>query len=249
MKINFTQIFQDSWHFIQNQKRISLFLFIIQFVSALLIAFLGSVLLSDNDITISANQLPELSTYGNVAILFVVKQILYLFAACWSLMIVHQISRQQFLSYGQSAVQTSKRFLGTLIVNVLVALPMLIGLVESLLAMQQKTSPSVFSLFAILIGMVFFVRLCLAPVHYLMSEYGISATIQQFWQQGKGRAAPLFIYCLLVYLAQPLLEAQLGALLASNLIFSVIGLAISTAINTFLLIVTYRFYTLFLQKD
>lgn len=249
MKINFTHIFQDSWHFIQNQMRTSVFLFIIQFASALFIAFLGSLLLSGNTISVSANPLPQLNEYWSFVLLFIVKQVAYLFIGCWSLMVIHQISHQQFQSYGHSALQTGGRFWGALVVNILIASPILIGLVESLLAMQQKTQPSMISLFAIMIGIIFFVRLCLAPVHYLLNTNRIGTAIQQFWQMGKGRAAPLFIYCLLIYLAQPLLEAQLSLWLASNLVFSVIGLGISTAVNTFLLIVSYRFYTLFSQKD
>ena len=247
MTINFTRIFQDSWHFVQNQKNSILVLFLLQFIAVLGTDLALSAVLPADALVSNNNGLPKFNFTLDFALVAMLRQLLFLFVAAFSLMTIHQISVGQFSRFAQSASQTLKRFAGLLIVDLVITLPILIGAIEVLVASQQGSAPSLLSLIAMLVGIFFFVRLCLAPLHYLTQPVSAMDAIRQTWAAGIKRSLPLVIYAALIYFVQPLLESQLSVL-AGNFIFDLIFIALSSALNVYLLVVSYRFYSLFMLE-
>ncbi|POY42858.1 hypothetical protein [Avibacterium endocarditidis] len=72
--------------------------------------------------------------------------------------------------------------------------------------------------------------------------------LKNSWLSGVKRAAPLFIYCLLIYVVLPFVVRRISSL-SDNLVFDVVMLFLSAVVGVFSLLFTYRFYTLFMRKD
>ena len=84
-------------------------------------------------------------------------------------------------------------------------------------------------------------------MHYLLTDAGISTSAKITWRAAMGRVSSLFIFSLLIYVLVPLAESFLISF-SSNAIMAVITGIIAALINVFALVVTYRFYTLFIAK-
>ena len=235
----------------QNEKRNILLLSMLYFFVDIIMVWLQFVMLpneivmslSNNQIasTISEEQGIDLVTF------FFLKQFIYIFISAWCLVTIHQISLRQFNTVLQSFASTLKRIWGALLLSFLIFIPILVGLTEAMIAIQQKVQPSIISLFAIIIGIGLYIRLCLAPVHYLLTDAGISTSAKITWRAAMGRVSSLFIFSLLIYVLVPLAESFLISF-SSNAIMAVITGIIAALINVFALVVTYRFYTLFIVK-
>ena len=137
--------------------------------------------------------------------------------------------------------------MGAILLSFLIFIPILIGLTEAIIAIQQKVQPSILSLFAMVIGIGLYIRLCLASVHYLLTNDSISHSAKITWRAAMGRVSVLFIFCLLIYVLIPFVENFLTAF-SSNAIMALISGILVALINVFALVVTYRFYTLFISK-
>ncbi|WP_373100376.1 MULTISPECIES: hypothetical protein [Pasteurellaceae] len=254
MPINFTQIFQDSWNFMRNQQKITLQFSAFFFVVAFAVNLLASNLLPANIMPDEAgSNAADLEVVGNlmlskdIVVLGVVQVLLNLFISCWGIMTFHQLSERRRLSLGQTLNMTAKRFAGVFFINLIIVFPLVIGLAESLVALIGKNAPSLFSVFTITLGIFIFIRLNLATVHYLITQTGLAQTLKVIWLSGFKRTGVLFIYCLLIYFALPLIVRNIAAL-SDNMLFDIVISFIISAINVFSLIFSYRFYTLFMQK-
>lgn len=249
MKINFTQVLQDSWNFFRNQQRIML-----QFVTILFTVQIARVLLSPPMIPQKAlttpNALPDLSKIDASGFLlsFIITQLITTFIAAWGLMTIHKISQQNYRTLGESFRATLPRFTGVIILELLMVMPMLLGLFEIGAAVLTKTEPSIMSIFALFIGIWFFIRLNLSTAHYITTQDGIGKSLQKIWLQGRNQKGALFIYTLLVYVIVPILIFQL-MMMFNNLIFGMIISILAAALNILMLVVTYRFYSLFMKES
>ncbi|OOF46752.1 hypothetical protein BKK51_01400 [Rodentibacter trehalosifermentans] len=247
MKINFTQILQDSWNFFRNQQKT-----MFQFVSILFMVQVLSVLLSPSMVSnsvISTDTLPQFveENAPSIALSFLMTQLMTTFIASWGLMTIHQISGQNDRTLGQTFQATLPRFFGVIMLDLIIIAPMLLGIVEMIAAVLTKTSPSIISLVAVIFGMGFFIRLNLSTTHYLTTQDNIGQSLRKIWLQGKNQKTALLIYALLVYFVTPLLIFQLS-MIFDHLIFSVLLSIFAAALNIFILVVTYRFYTLFMKE-
>lgn len=250
MNINFTQIFQDCWNFMRNQKKITQQFIFFFFISSLIFYFLLTSVVPMPEITQANGQnlpLPS-SISAQFVLIGVAQQLVSLFISSWGILTFHRISVQQQNPLNQSAVLTLQRFVGVVTVSVIGFIPLMIGLVESLFAILQGQSPSILSLVAMLLGFFIFVRLSLASTEYLIQPVGIMQALKNSWLSGVKRSAPLFIYCLLIYVVLPFVVRRISSL-SDNLVFDVIMLFVSAAVGVFSLLFTYRFYTLFMHKD
>lgn len=99
-----------------------------------------------------------------------------------------------------------------------------------------------------LVGIWFFVRLNLTAVHYLSTQDDIKQTIQKIWIKGRSRKNVLFIYTLLVYFLAPILVFQLTTF-SNNVLFDMVIGILSAILNIFMLVITYRFYSLFIKEE
>lgn len=249
MKINFTQVLQDSWHFFRNQQKTML-----RFVSILLIVQIASALFSPS--LISQETLPadakslDLTQINAVGFLtsFIITQLITTFIGVWGLMTIHQISQQNYRTLGESLKAALPRFVGIIILEIIMVTPMVLGLSEISVAYFTKADPSMMSLFAIIVGIWFFIRLNLSTVHYLTTQDGIGQSLQKIWLQGRNQKGALFIYALLVYFIVPILVFQLAAIF-NNAIFTIIIGMLASALNILMLVVTYRFYSLFMKES
>ncbi|MCW9709439.1 hypothetical protein L5B71_00815 [Avibacterium sp. 21-586] len=250
MNINFTQIFQDCWNFMRNQKKITQQFIFFFFISSLIFYFLLTSVVPMPEITQANGQnlpLPS-SISAQFVIIGVAQQLVSLFISSWGILTFHRISVQQQNPLNQSAVLTLQRFAGVVTVSVIGFIPLMIGVVESLFAILQGQYPSILSLVAMLLGFFIFVRLSLASTEYLIQPVGIMQALKNSWLSGVKRSAPLFIYCLLIYVVLPFVVRRISSL-SDNLVFDVIMLFVSAAVGVFSLLFTYRFYTLFMHKD
>ncbi|QPB43194.1 hypothetical protein [Rodentibacter haemolyticus] len=249
MNINFTQVLQDSWNFFRNQQKTML-----RFVSILFMVQVASVLLSpplisQEELT-TGSTLPDLTKLDVTGFLlsFSITQLATTFIGAWGITTIHQISRQNYRTLGQSFNATLPRFIGVVILEVVVIIPLLLGLVEITAAAVTQASPSIISLFAIIFGIYFFVRLNLSATHYLTAQTGIGQSLKTVWLQGMNKKGALFIYALLIYVVVPILIFQIVSI-SNNIIFAVTASILAALINIFVLIVTYRFYSLFMQEQ
>lgn len=251
MPINFTQIIKDSFHFIQNEKRNIIVLCALYFFADIIMVLLQSVMLPNEIIvSLSNNQISSAISEEqgiNLVTFFFLKQFIYIFISAWCLVTIHQISLRQFNTVLQSFSSTLKRIWGAMLLSFLILIPILVGLTEAMIAIQQKIQPSILSLFAMVIGIGLYIRLCLAPVHYLLTNDSISHSAKITWRAAMGRVSVLFIFCLLTYVLIPFVENFLTAF-SSNAIMALISGILVALINVFALVVTYRFYTLFISK-
>ena len=251
MPINFTQIIKDSFHFMQNEKRNIIVLCALYFFADIIMVLLQSVMLPNEIIvSLSNNQISSAISEEqgiNLVTFFFLKQFIYIFISAWCLVTIHQISLRQFNTVLQSFSSTLKRIWGAMLLSFLILTPILVGLTEAMIAIQQKIQPSILSLFAMVIGIWLYIRLCLAPVHYLLTNDSISHSAKITWRAAMGRVSVLFIFCLLTYVLIPFVENFLTAF-SSNAIMALISGILVALINVFALVVTYRFYTLFISK-
>ena len=238
MQINFTQVLQDSWNFFRNQQKIML-----QFVAILFIVQSASALLSFPVNDENKNDVLNLANTDITSFIFsvAITQILTSFIAAWGLTSIHKISLQNYRTLGETFSLTLRRFAGVLMVA-----PMLLGLGEAFAALLTKKSPSIMSLIAMIVGVWFFVRLNLTAVHYLSTQDTLSQTIRKIWIRGNTRKGVLFIYTLLVYFLLPVLIFQLSAF-SNNAVFDMVIGIFTALLNIFMLVVTYRFYSLFMK--
>ena len=243
MQINFTHILQDSWNFFKNQQKIMFQFVLILFIAQNVGALLSSPLNNESHISELANINIE-----NIAFSIVITQLLTSFISAWGLISIHSISQQNYQTLTKSFTLALRRFLGVIVLNLLMTAPMLLGLSEAFAALLTKSSPSIISLIAMLVGIWFFVRLNLTAVHYLSTQDDIKQTIQKIWIKGSSRKNVLFIYTLLVYFLAPILVFQLTTF-SNNVLFDMVIGILSAVLNIFMLVITYRFYSLFIKEE
>ena len=235
----------------QNEKRNIIVLCALYFFADIIMVLLQSVMLPNEIIvSLSNNQISSAISEEqgiNLVTFFFLKQFIYIFISAWCLVTIHQISLRQFNTVLQSFSSTLKRIWGAMLLSFLIFIPILVGLTEAMIAIQQKIQPSIISLFAMVIGIWLYIRLCLAPVHYLLTNDSISHSAKITWRAAMRRVSVLFIFCLLIYVLIPFVENFLTAF-SSNAIMTLISGILVALINVFALVVTYRFYTLFISK-
>ena len=252
MPINFTQIIKDSWNFIQNEKLILIKLIGLYVAASFLIVLLQSALLPEQIASIVLNQdglpknIPD-ELISNIIAFLLSKQFMNLFIGAWCLVTINQVSRRAFMSLTSSFFASLKRIWGMILLSLLIFIPLMIGLTGVFLANQQNISPSTLTMFAMIIGVALYVRLCLAPIHYLLTESSLSESWKTIWYAGKGRLSILFIFCLLIYVVMPMIENILVSL-SINIFVEIIMMVLIAFVNVFSLIISYRFYTLFVSK-
>ncbi|WP_439238545.1 hypothetical protein [Lonepinella sp. BR2919] len=253
MPINFTQLFKDSWHFLQNERKFA-FAFVIIFV----LVSAGFGLLQQAIFPVLENMEPLneqqqmdvlLQQSSDLTFLWftLAKGLATLFIVYWGTMTVHQISQRQSQGVAQTAVMTFNRLLGIILLNILCFLPFFIGVIGTIAGALSQSSLSFISLFLMISGIFILIRLCLSPVRYLLTNESVKSAVQNSLISAKGRTSALFFYCTISYLFFPLVGFQL-AVLAQNLLLTIVALVIISLINVFSVVFTYRFYTVFNQQ-
>ncbi|WP_386694416.1 hypothetical protein [Lonepinella sp. MS14435] len=253
MPINFTQLFKDSWHFLQNERK-----FAFSFVTIFVLASAGFGLLQqvlfpvvENIEALSEEQQMNilLQQSGDLSYLWftLAKGLTTLFIVYWGTMTVHQISQRQYQGLTKTAGITFNRLLGIILLTVLCFLPFFIGAIGTIAGVLSQSSISFISLFLMISGIFILIRLCLSPVRYLLNHESIKSAVQNTLISAKGRTAVLFFYCTISYLFFSLLGLQL-AMLAQNMLLTIVALVIMSFINVFSIVFTYRFYTVFNQQ-
>jgi len=252
MPINFTQLFQDSWNFVRNQRQFVITFIVIFMLTAGVLALLPQTQINlPNDTNMSQAELTqamikqsmnETSFFNTLA-----KQAISLFIATWGLAAVHQISQGKNLNLAHAAQLGISRFLGVALLSIIGILPLFVGITEGMAQLALKQPPSMLSMFLIIMGVIVFVRLCLAPLSYLTNDSSLKNALQNTFKLGIKRSSVLFVYCLISYFFLPLISLQVSGL-ASNLVFFILALTVIAFINVFSLVFSYRFYTVLKQK-
>lgn len=252
MPINFTKIFQDSWNFIQNQRQITLTFLSAFFISNVVISILLEATAATDPIPQGNEELSQVlgisAATPSTAISILIYQFLYVLLSSWCLVSIHNISQKGTFSLAYNLSHAMKRVVGVLLINIILLLPIIIGVSEiffSLIITKQQSS--IFSLLSLAFGVYLFIRFCLASVHYLIANTTIGQAFQITWRASTKRVAPLFLYCLILHFLLPLLMRHLSAL-GINLVLELVIELITAFLIVFSLVFTYRFYTIFMQK-
>ena len=132
MQINFTQIFQDSLNFMRNQRKIVL-IFVGLFVATQLINALVSVpmpSLGDNPNPSQQDIIDALSKVEPTALIgsFLFQQLLISFIATFGIATIHHISQQNENPINQGLILTLRRFLGVVVLDIFMSLPLYLAL-------------------------------------------------------------------------------------------------------------------------
>ena len=250
MQINFTQIFQDSLNFMRNQRK-TVLIFIGIFVIAQLINQLVSVPLpslgnnpdpSLQDIINALSKVEPTALIGS----FLFQQLLMSFITTLGIATIHHISQQNQNPINQGLMLTLRRFLGVVVLDIFMSLPLLFGMVDVVSSFLSKNVHSPLAFVSMVFGLFFFVRLCLSPVHYIASNQSIGQSALQVWRAGVKRNGILIIYALITYLLLPLLVNSVGAILGTSFLSVIFGILVAL-FQIFILVFTYRFYSLFMK--
>ena len=250
MQINFTQIFQDSLNFMRNQRK-TVLIFIGIFVIAQLINQLVSVPLpslgnnpdpSLQDIINALSKVEPTALIGS----FLFQQLLMSFITTLGIATIHHISQQNQNPINQGLMLTLRRFLGVVVLDIFMSLPLLFGMVDVVSSFLSKNAHSPLAFVSMVFGLFFFVRLCLSPVHYIAANQSIGQSALQVWRAGVKRNGILIIYALITYLLLPLLVNSVGAILGTSFLIVIFGILVAL-FQIFILVFTYRFYSLFMK--
>ena len=250
MPINFTQIFQDSLNFMRNQRK-TVLIFVGIFVIAQLINQLVSVPLpslgnnpdpSLQDIINALSKVEPTALIGS----FLFQQLLMSFITTLGIATIHHISQQNQNPINQGLMLTLRRFLGVIVLDIFMSLPLLFGMVDVVSSFLSKNAHSPLAFVSMVLGLFFFVRLCLSPVHYIASNQSIGQSALQVWRAGIKRNGVLITYALITYLLLPLLANSIGTALGTSFLSVIFGILVAL-FQIFILVFTYRFYSLFMK--
>lgn len=250
MPINFTQIFQDSLNFMRNQRK-TVLIFVGIFVVSQLINALVSVpmpSLGDNPNPSQQDIIDALSKVEPTVLVgsFLFQQLLMSFIATFGIATIHHINQQNENPINQGLMLTLRRFLGVVVLDVFMSLPLLFGLADVMSSFLSQNALSPLAFVSMVFGLFFFVRLCLSPVHYIASNQSIGQSALQVWRAGVKRNSVLIIYALITYLLLPLVVNTIGTILGSSFLSAIIGI-LAALFQMFILVFTYRFYSLFMK--
>ena len=250
MPINFTQIFQDSLNFMRNQRK-TVLIFIGIFVVSQLINALVSVPMpslgnnpdpSQQDIINALSKVEPTVLIGS----FLFQQLLMSFIATFGIATIHHISQQNENPINQGLMLTLRRFLGVVVLDIFMSLPLLFGLADVMSSFLSKNALSPLAFVSMVLGLFFFVRLCLSPVHYIASNQSIGQSALQVWRAGIKRNGVLITYALITYLLLPLLANSISTTLGTSFLSVIFGILVAL-FQIFILVFTYRFYSLFMK--
>ena len=250
MPINFTQIFQDSLNFMRNQRK-TVLIFVGIFVVSQLINALVSVpipSLGDNPNPSLQDIIDALSKVEPTALIgsFLFQQLLMSFIATLGIATIHHISQQNQNPINQGLMLTLRRFLGVVVLDIFMSLPLLFGIADVMSSFLSKNALSPLAFVSMLLGLFFFVRLCLSPVHYIASNQSIGQSALQVWRAGIKRNGVLITYALITYLLLPLLANSISTTLGTSFLSVIFGILVAL-FQLFILVFTYRFYSLFMK--
>ncbi|OOS00696.1 hypothetical protein B0186_05825 [Canicola haemoglobinophilus] len=249
--INFTHIFQDCWNFMRNQQKITLQFTALFFVTSIFTVFFtqpSQIQALELSETMPASSMDNLQISKYLIMLGLLQVLLKIFISAWGTATIHQLSQHFQAQLSHSFTIAAKRLLGLVLINILISIPLGIGASEILVSTMTHKSPSVFSLIAVALGIFVFVRLNLLNVHYLIHNQSFNQSLRTMWQSGIKRTQHLFLYTLISYIALPLLLRQFSLWVGNNLLMEILITAIISLADVFLLIFTYRFYTIFMQQ-
>ena len=177
---------------------------------------------------------------------FLFQQLLMSFIATFGIATIHHISLQNENPINQGLMLTLRRFLGVVVLDIFMSLPLLFGMVDVVSSFLSKNALSPLAFVSMVLGLFFFVRLCLSPVHYIASNQSIGQSALQVWRAGIKRNGVLITYALITYLLLPLLANSIGTTLGSSFLSVIFGILVAL-FQIFILVFTYRFYSLFMK--
>lgn len=250
MSINFTTIFQDSWNFVRNKQQLTLTFSLAFLLTSLCFDFLIIPNLAP-PLNTESDELANALGMKGVGTDFVMYSFIYQLAifiiSHWCLVAIHQISQGQMFNLGGSFTFLLRRLIGVLLINIILLVPVVIGVSDVLFSLLSNRQPSIISAISLALGLYLYVRFCLAGVHYLVTQNNFNQTLKATWYAGIKRGLLLFVYCLFVYILLPFLFRNLSAL-GNHFILNIIVSALMSFITVFSLVFTYRFYSVFMQK-
>lgn len=244
MSLNFTQMLQDSGNFFRNQQKTMW-----QFVGLIVVLQGLFMLLPMPTMAIAENGLPDMSQVNSESLVwYLAIKGAMLFINTWGLATIYKISRENDRTLANSLALALRKIAGVLLLNMLMILPMGIGIGQISVALFSQTAPSLSATLMLFFGIWIFVRLNLMDVHYLTTQDNLGQTIKTVWLQGRNTKGPLWIYTLLAYFIAPLALSVLQQL-PENVVLDFVSIIIIALMSLFILVFTYRFYSLWIVEN
>ena len=250
MKINFTQLFVDSWNFVRNKPKFLLQFSLLFTVETIVASYLLVNAIPENLTSISLNQLDINSIHlpSQIYLLIFLHFLCNLFLFSWAILDIYLFSYNQSLSINQKIQRILQRLPGLFAIIILIILPLIVSILEVSLAAFTHSNLSFVSILSFILGIVIFVRFCLTFVDYLVRNISIFQCLQQQWRQGIKNSSNLFLFCLINYFFFSFVMQLIMSLSNGSTFMEVVLHLICSAIYVFSIIFTYRFYSIFMQN-
>lgn len=237
MSINFANITLDCINFIRNQTKFVLFFVTLLVIDTLILHQMMQRLKVQADMT----QGPSIS----FLLFSMAGQLITLVISLWLLHTVIMISQHQKADLSQTLIVSLKKLPLFLLLNIISVIPFALA-VASTLASGGKAS--ILGITALFVGGYMFLRFCLAPYAYAIDNYKFNQSLQFSWANANGRMFTLFLFVLITFITPSLISFKLSQW-NSGLISDIIFASVNGFINVFVLIYTYRFYQLFIDRN
>lgn len=245
MPINFTTIFRDSLNFVRNKPKFLLNFSLLFAVEILVVNYLFGQL---NPALASGMgiQSHELILSRSVLGLALVSLLLNIILYGITILRIHQISYQNTTNWTALFSFFSRRFLVLIVTMFITTFPIIIGVVDLLMASLQGET-SLFSLILGALGLFIFIRLNLTFVDCLITRDSLIDTFKRVWLEGARQNKNLIIFFFIDYLIFPFISNNLAHLFSDNMVLAPIFIWLSSVVYVFSLVFTYRFYTCFMR--
>ncbi len=259
MPINFSQILQQSWNFICNQRQfviffIACFFLINLFMQWLMpdVQLLMQVLASQSqNEVISSEQfaiLSQLVSESGIVWFSLLHTGLTMLIFGWGYKTIFAISQGNQYSLSITLFQALKKLLGFIMAYLLVLFPLCVA-VYFVLNSAISGQGSILTLPLFIFGIFLYIRLCLVPLHYLLTNHSILGSIRIIWSKGIQRTSPLVLYCLLIDVILRIISNRIGSSLGDSDFSLIIAFIFLAFLNLIAMIFSYRFYSTFIQEN
>lgn len=249
MQIKFAELFQQSWNFMRNQQRFSLFAVASIVILQLIVILFTSSAITDTVSTDISVQTQAMDASKILALLLPIVLLGGSNLLIHLLMIlnIQSINNGSYTHFFQNINGALKAFFPIIFLHFVMALP--VGLGASTLVGGGGASDMLIIAFPVmLLGFYLFIKLCLVVYVYLLEkpQKSVLETIRFTFQLSRGKMLPLILFFVITYVL-PGMVSRILSVLGNNLVSVAISLILSALISVFMAIFSFRFYQVYRQ--
>lgn len=232
MPFNFIKILSESAHFISNRMST-----VVTFVGLFTLSNVAIDLLIRPTLTGTVQNTQDI----NIALL-IFSALFDAFITVWFLCSVHFASMSNKTLNTSSFALAIKRFLGYVVLVTIIVIPLSITAATSLTG-----SVGFLTIISLFIGIYIYLRLCLAPYAYVLDGLSFTNALKFVWLTSFKYLLPLLGFVVITQLI-PMGIANVISHIFKGSVGEIIISIISAIIKTYIVIFTYRFYSIYKQN-